>query len=106
MSIKGWTKMDDGSWRHDKSEYRQNKLNVYANMGEDKVHIADKQGRSRPMHYEVIYTYHESNRSGSYLVDQFDSKREALKCAADFMRDNYEAPDPDDIGNSGGLFGR
>jgi len=90
--------MDVGSWRHDASENHQNKLNIYADHGDTKEHISnDRSGLGRAGSYDLTYTYHDG-RTGSYVVDDYDTMAEAKRAATRFQRTwDHRAPDVSEI---------
>lgn len=98
VQFAGWTKMDEGSWRHDASGYGQNKLNIYADHGSSKEHVSnDRGGLGRPDSYDLTYTYND-DRSGSYVVSSHGTLREARKAATRFQRSwDHRAPDVSEI---------
>lgn len=94
-SYKGWTKMDDNSWRHDGNNQGANKLNIvikdedeFKNIG---LHVSDVEGRLNAEKYLLIYTVNDSPSdydSGSHILDEFDTIDEAKKAASQVQKDN------------------
>lgn len=94
MAIKGWTKMDDDSWRHDGNNQGQNKLNIhlkdedaFKNVGD---HIADVGGQHGAT-YLVTYTVNDSPseaETGTHVLESFSSVKDARAFASDVRREN------------------
>lgn len=91
--MKGWTKMDEGSWRHDGYDH-YNKLNIYtlenpsANLTRDKTgdHISEMRKHQRPSHGYVITYTDNGFGGGTKIVEKASSKTKAKKKANKIMR--------------------
>ena len=87
--LKGWTKMDEYSWRHD-GYALSHKLNVFVDDGTHENHASSSTGSE----YIVLYTVNNSEMgpSGSHvLADGFTTKKDAHKKATQIMRDNPDS---------------
>ena len=85
--VKGWTKMMEGSWRHDASKYGQNKLNIYGNISKnDQVHIADARKGQRFESYSLKYYFNDGSGNRPRTIAVTTTKQEAKEEAAEFMR--------------------
>jgi len=97
-SYKGWTKMDEGSWRHDGNNQGANKLNIhikdedeFKNIG---IHIAGVKTRRHADTYLLVYTVNDSPteyESGSHILGEFNTLDEVKKAATQVQKNN-----PDD----------
>lgn len=94
MSIKGWTKMDECSWRHDGCYF--NKLNVNVKDPEEirdiGEHASTFEGRSSEG-YLLVYNVvdpQSHDYTGRYVLSEHTTKEEANRAAAEVMRDNYD----------------
>lgn len=85
---KGWTKMDEGSWRHDASGFGQNKLNIYGSKEGEKAgtHIADAPKGTRFHSYTVKYTFNDGSGNGTRVVAVTGTKEKAKKEATQFIK--------------------
>lgn len=106
--IKGWTKMAEGSWRHDGYKTAHNKLNIYEKKNKEipekgsieevlGEHIADmEKGRRAEDGYVVVYTDNEDVLNGtgviSKILDRAGNKDAAKKKATEIMRNNPASP--------------
>jgi hypothetical protein len=91
--VKGWTKMAEGSWRHDAVGYGSNKLNIYGqtkrSRGEMKEkHVADARKGERFDRYLLVYTDNDGG-TGTTRISTHSSKGKAKKKATK-IRENYK----------------
>lgn len=92
--FKGWTKMDEYSWRHDGNNQGANKLNIFTkdedefkNIGD---HVSDV-GASQSKTYLLVYTVNDSPSdydSGSHIISEHNTIDEAERAASEVQRDN------------------
>lgn len=94
--VEGWTKMDEGSWRHDKLDM-YNKLNIFVLENPDATYVRDRTGKhisdmrrnERSKHgYIIVYT-ENSMGLGDRELGRASSKKKAKKKATTIMKANY-----------------
>jgi len=97
--VKGWTKMDEGSWRHDKLD-TYNKLNIYVLENPDANYVRDREGKHisdmrknerSPHGYIIIYSDNGMMGKGLMELDRASSKKKAKKKATTIMQANYDS---------------
>lgn len=97
-SYKGWTKMDEYSWRHDGNNQGANKLNIFLkdedefkNIGE---HVADVDISGGGNTYLLVYTVNDSPSdydSGSQVLSEHSTLDTASKAATTVRKNNPES---------------
>lgn len=106
--MKNWTRMGEGTWRHDLPDLQHARMNIYADYDKsrrgnefnehgvyrkdkDREHISEMDGTgTRPDHYDIIYTTDE----GKLVLATEDNKQEARKKATS-LRGKYQDKMPE-----------